>query len=70
MGISTVHLHGVDQHSGVSTAKNKLDRVVEVLKTSSSSGAYVVSTNHLASSESVVISETEQRHQSLIVCTI
>ena len=34
MGISPVHLHGVAQQSWASTAKNKLDRAVEVLKTS------------------------------------
>ena len=50
--ISPVHLHGVAQHSWASTAKNKLDRAVEVLKTSLSD-AYVVSTDQLASSESV-----------------
>ena len=55
MAISPVHLHGVAQHSRASTAKNKLDRAVEVLKTSLSD-AYVVSTDQLASSESVVIS--------------
>ena len=61
MGISPVHLHGVAQQSRISTAKNKLDRAVEVLKTSSSD-AYVVSTDQLPSSESVnVISETEKK---------
>ena len=65
MGISPVHLHGVAQHSWASTAKNKLDRAVEVLKTSMSD-AYVVSTDQLASSESVnVISETEQKASEL-----
>ena len=65
MGISPVHLHGVAQHSWASTAKNKLDRAVEVLKTSLSD-AYVVSTDQLASSESVnVISETEQKASEL-----
>ena len=34
MGISLVHLHKVVQHSQALTAKNKLDRAVEVLKTS------------------------------------
>ena len=63
-GISPVHLHGVAQHSQTSTEKNKLDRVVEVLKTSLS-GAYVVSTDQLASSESVVISKTEQKASEL-----
>ena len=54
MGISPVHLHGVAQHSQASTAKNKLDRAVDVLKTSLS--------DQLASSESVnVISETERK---------
>ena len=52
MGISPVHLHGVAQNGRASTAKNKLDRAVEVLKTSLSD-AYVVSTDQLASSESV-----------------
>ena len=70
MGISPVHLHGVAQHSRASTAKNKLDTAVEVLKTSLSD-AFVVSTNQLASSESVnVILKLNKRHQSLIVCTI
>ena len=55
-----VHLHGVAQHSWVSTAKHKLDRAVEVLKTPSWD-AYVVSTDHFASYESVVISETKQK---------
>ena len=56
MGIFPIRLHGVVQHSWASTAKSKLDRAVEVLKTD----AYVVSTDHLASSESVnVFSETE-----------
>ena len=65
MGISPVHLHKVVQHSQASTAKNKLDRAVEVLKTSMSD-AYVVSTDQLASSESVnVISETEQKASEL-----
>ena len=63
--ISPVHLHGVAQHSWASTAKNKLDRAVEVLKTSMSD-AYVVSTDQLASSESVnVTSETEQKAPEL-----
>ena len=60
MGIFPVHLHGVGQHSWASTAKNKFDRAVEVLK-ASLSDAYVVSTDQLASSKSVVISETEQK---------
>ena len=65
MGISPVHLHGVAQNGRASTAKNKLDRAVEVLKTSMSD-AYVVSTDQLASSESVnVISETEQNASEL-----
>ena len=34
MGISPVHLHGVAQQSRASTAKNKLDRALEVPKTS------------------------------------
>ena len=60
MGISPVHLLCVVQHSRASTAKNKLDRAAEVLKTLSV--AYVVSTDQLARSESVtVISETEQK---------
>ena len=60
MGISPVHLHGVAQNGRASTAKNKLDRAVEVLKTSWD--AYVVSTDQLASSESVnVISEFEPK---------
>ena len=64
MGISAVHLHGVAPNSWASTAKNKLDRAVEVLKTLSD--AYVVSTDQLASSESVnVISETEQKASEL-----
>ena len=64
-GISPVHLHCVAQHSRASTAKNKLDRAVEVLKPSLSD-AYVVSTDQLASSESVnVISETEQKASEL-----
>ena len=64
MGISPVHLHGVAQNGRASTAKNKLDRAVEVLKTSWD--AYVVSTDQLASSESVnVISETEQNASEL-----
>ena len=64
MGISPVHLHGVAQHSQASTAKSKLDRAVEVLKTSSD--AHNVSTDQLASSESVnVISETEQKASEL-----
>ena len=61
MGISPVHLHGVAQHSQASTAKNKLDGAVEVLKTSLS-GAYIVSADQLASSKYVnVIFETEQK---------
>ena len=65
MGISPVHLHGVVQHSQASTAKNKLDRTVEVLKTSLPN-AFVVSTDQLASSESAnVISETEQKASEL-----
>ena len=64
-GISPVHLHGVAQNSRASTAKNKLDRAVEVLKPSLSD-AYVVSTDQLASSESVnVISEFEQKASGL-----
>ena len=64
-GISPVHLHGLAQHSRASTAKNILDRAVEVLKPSLSD-AYVVSTDQLASSESVnVISETEQKASEL-----
>ena len=64
MDISPVHLHGVAQHSQASTAKSKLDRAVEVLKTSSD--AHNVSTDQLASSESVnVISETEQKASEL-----
>ena len=52
-------LHGVAQHSRALTAKNKLDRAVEVLKTSLTD-AYVVSTDQFASCESVnVISETD-----------
>ena len=65
MGISPVHLHGVAQHSQASTAKNKLDGAVEVLKTSLS-GAYIVSTDQLASSKYVnVIFETEQKASEL-----
>ena len=65
LGISPVHLHKVVQHNQASTAKNKLDRAVEVLKTSLSD-ANVVSTDQLASSESVnVISETEQKASEL-----
>ena len=65
MAISPVHLHGVAQHSRASTAKNKLDRAVEVLKTSLSD-AYVVSTDQLAGSESVnVTSETEKKASEL-----
>ena len=57
--VSPVHLHGVAQHSQASTAKNKMGRAVEVLKTSLSD-AFVVSTGQLASSESVnAISKTE-----------
>ena len=64
MGISPLHLHGVAQHSQASSAKNKLDRAVEVLETLLI--AYVVITNQLASSESVnVISETEQKASEL-----
>ena len=44
LGISLVHLHGVAQHSLASTAKNKLNRAAEVLKTSLSD-AYVVLTD-------------------------
>ena len=63
--ISPVHLHGVAQHSQASTAKHKLYRTVEVLK-ASLSDAYVLSTDQLASSESVnVISETEQKASEL-----
>ena len=65
MDISPVHVHGVAQHSQASTAKNKLYRTVEVLK-ASLSDAYVLSTDQLASSESVnVISETEQNASEL-----
>ena len=63
MGISPVHLHGVAQQSRASTAKNKLDRAVEVLETPSSD-AYVVSTDQLASSESVIF-ENEQKAPEL-----
>ena len=58
MGISPVHLHGVAQHSRVSTAKNKLDRAVEVL------------INLLALNLLMLFLTLNQRHQSLIVCTI
>ena len=58
MGISPVHLHGVAQHSRVSTAKNKLDRAVEVL------------INLLALNLLMLFLNLNQRHQSLIVCTI
>ena len=65
MGMSPVHLHGVAQHSQASTAKNVLDRAVEVLKTSLSD-ASVVNTDQLANSESLyVISETEQKASEL-----
>ena len=65
MDISPVRLHGVAQHSQASTAKNKLYRTVEVLK-ASLADAYVLSTDQLASSESVnVISETEQNASEL-----
>ena len=65
MGIFPVHLHGVGQHSWASTAKNKFDRAVEVLK-ASLSDAYVVSTDQLASSKSVnIFSETEQKASEL-----
>ena len=71
MGISPAHLHGVTQQSQALTAKNKLDRAVEVLKTSLSD-AYVVSTDQLASSESVnvLFLKLNKRHQSFIVRTI
>ena len=63
MGISPLHLHGVAQHTQASSAKNKLDRAVEVLETLI---AYVVITDQLVSSESVhVISETEQKASEL-----
>ena len=55
-----VHLNGVAQHSWASIAKHKLDRAVEVLK-SPLWDTYVVSTDHFASYESVVISETKQK---------
>ena len=58
MGISPVHLHGVAQHSRVSTAKNKLDRAVEEL------------INLLALNLLMLFLNLNQRHQSLIVCTI
>ena len=66
MGISPAHLQ-----SRALTAKNKLDKAAEVLKTSLS-GAYVVSTDQLASSESVnvLFLKLNKRHQSLIVGTI
>ena len=57
MGISPVHLHGVAQHSRVSTAKNKLDRAVEVLI-------------NLLALNLLLFLNLNQRHQSLIVCTI
>ena len=58
--VSPLSIYMVLLNSRASTAKNKLDRAVEVLKTSLSD-AYVVSTDQLVSSESVnVISETEQ----------
>ena len=63
--VSPLSIYMVLLNSRASTAKNKLDRAVEVLKTSLSD-AYVVSTDHLASSESVnVISETEQKASEL-----
>ena len=58
MGISPVHLHDVAQHSRVSTAKNKLDRAVEVL------------INLLVLNLLMLFLNLNQRHQSLIVCTI
>ena len=58
MGISPVHLHGVAQHSRVSTAKNKLDRAVEVL------------INLLALNLLMLFLNLNKRHQGLIVCTI
>ena len=70
MGISPVHLHGVAQHSRASTAKNKLDSTVEVLKTSLSD-AYVMSTiNLLALNLLMIFLRLNKRHQSLIICTI
>ena len=48
----SIYMVFVTQHSWASTAKNNLDRAVEVLKTLLSD-AYVVSTDQLASSESV-----------------
>ena len=58
--VSPLSIYMVLLNSWASTAKNKLDRTVEVVKTSLSD-AYVVSTDQLVSSESVnVISETEQ----------
>ena len=63
--VSPLSIYMVLLNSRASTAKNKLDRAVEVLKTSMSD-AYVVSTDQLASSESVnVISETEQKASEL-----
>ena len=70
MSISPVHLHGVAQHSRASTAKNKLDSTVEVLKTSLSD-AYVMSTiNLLALNLLMIFLRLNKRHQSLIICTI
>ena len=58
--VSPLSIYMVLLNSRASTAQNKLDRAVEVVKTSLSD-AYVVSTDQLVSSESVnVISETEQ----------
>ena len=69
-GISPVHLHGVAQHSQASPVKNKLDRAVEVVKTSLSD-AYIVSTDQLASSEPLMLFlKLKKRHQSLTVCSI
>ena len=66
MSISPVHLHGVAQHSQASTAKNKLDSTVEVLKTSLSVRCLCCEYYQLASSEFVNdISETEQKASEL-----
>ena len=63
--VSPLSIYMVLLNSRASTAKNKLDRAVEVLKTSLSD-ANVVSADQLASSESVnVISETEQKASEL-----
>ena len=70
LSIFPVHLHGVAQHSQASTAKNKLDSTVEVLKTSLSD-AYVMSTiNLLALNLLMIFLRLNKRHQSLIICTI